>query len=175
MTFCILCECEFEGFGNNPEPLADGSKGDVCCDDCNKKVIAARLSEVIKKNSTLPNRKPDFEDNKVRGWYTSKEEEKFLKKEKGITIFLPNGEEFTLIGFNEIRLKENNKLVFAYKNKNNEAILYFIPYNLTETEYQEAEKLLIMFKSRYLGWNFINLKDNIKSIQKHTKKEEENE
>ena len=48
MTFCILCECEFEGHGNNPEPLAPFSYG-VCCDDCNKKVIEARISQLARK------------------------------------------------------------------------------------------------------------------------------
>jgi hypothetical protein len=48
MTFCILCECEFEGHGNNPEPLARFKDG-VCCDDCNKKVIEARLKQLQEK------------------------------------------------------------------------------------------------------------------------------
>jgi hypothetical protein len=47
MTFCVLCECEFEGHGNNPEPLASYDSG-RCCDDCNKKVISARISDILR-------------------------------------------------------------------------------------------------------------------------------
>ena len=35
---CICCGKEFEGFGNNPEPLVPKSEG-VVCDECNEKVI----------------------------------------------------------------------------------------------------------------------------------------
>lgn len=40
---CCLCgrECENE-WGNNPWPLAE--KG-VCCDECNDKVVAARIAQ----------------------------------------------------------------------------------------------------------------------------------
>ena len=45
MTFCCLCECEFEGYGNNPEPLCEAKFG-RCCNDCNAKVITKRLEEL---------------------------------------------------------------------------------------------------------------------------------
>ena len=39
---CCLCKEEFEGWGNNPSPLANSNK--ECCDECNAtKVIPARL------------------------------------------------------------------------------------------------------------------------------------
>ena len=42
---CCICSKKFTGFGNNPRPLkADGR----CCDECNKKVIEARIREAIK-------------------------------------------------------------------------------------------------------------------------------
>lgn len=37
---CVLCGKEFTGYGNNAFPLADG----ICCDECNNKVIMARLN-----------------------------------------------------------------------------------------------------------------------------------
>ena len=45
---CCLCSVEFEGYGNNAEPLKKG----LCCDKCNaEKVILKRLeglkSEVL--------------------------------------------------------------------------------------------------------------------------------
>lgn len=41
---CCLCGKEKEGYGNNPWPLGDESKGERCCDNCNLfKVIPARL------------------------------------------------------------------------------------------------------------------------------------
>ena len=39
---CCICGKEFEGYGNNPYPVAEDG---VCCDDCNmNKVIPARIS-----------------------------------------------------------------------------------------------------------------------------------
>ena len=40
MSNCSICNDEFEGFGNNAEPINSGQ----CCDDCNwSLVIPARL------------------------------------------------------------------------------------------------------------------------------------
>ena len=41
MTQCIICKRYFEGYGNNASPLAEG----LCCDECNIKVIKARLKQ----------------------------------------------------------------------------------------------------------------------------------
>lgn len=38
---CVICGQEFEGFGNNAEPLAHG----LCCDECNEKVVLIRLAQ----------------------------------------------------------------------------------------------------------------------------------
>lgn len=46
MNKCVVCGKEFEGFGNNPYPLAD--KGE-CCDNCNTKVIIARIKQLQEK------------------------------------------------------------------------------------------------------------------------------
>lgn len=44
---CVLCGESFNGWGNNPEPLADYDDG-LCCDDCNAiKVIPARLGRLV--------------------------------------------------------------------------------------------------------------------------------
>ena len=41
---CCICGKEFEGYGNNPYPVAEDG---VCCDDCNMdKVIPARISQL---------------------------------------------------------------------------------------------------------------------------------
>ncbi len=42
---CCLCHKKFEGYGNNPAPLADHG---WCCDECNKDVIVARMVEAMK-------------------------------------------------------------------------------------------------------------------------------
>lgn len=40
---CVICGKEFEGYGNNAQPVKDG----LCCDECNQKeVIPARLKQV---------------------------------------------------------------------------------------------------------------------------------
>lgn len=37
---CVICNKEFEGWGNNAEPVKEG----VCCDECNNSVvISARI------------------------------------------------------------------------------------------------------------------------------------
>lgn len=44
---CCLCGKEFEGYGNNPWPIAEEGE---CCDECNNtKVIWARLVELRRK------------------------------------------------------------------------------------------------------------------------------
>lgn len=43
---CSICKKEYEGYGNNAQPVRDG----LCCDECNeKKVLPARLKEANKK------------------------------------------------------------------------------------------------------------------------------
>ena len=39
---CSICNENFEGFGNNAEPVNDGR----CCDDCNNLVIMERIKEL---------------------------------------------------------------------------------------------------------------------------------
>lgn len=42
---CVICGKEFEGYGNNPEPVKSSDEGQ-CCDDCNNLyVIPARMNE----------------------------------------------------------------------------------------------------------------------------------
>lgn len=43
---CCICGKEYEGWGNNAWPLAEGE----CCDECNKKVIEARIEELYKRD-----------------------------------------------------------------------------------------------------------------------------
>lgn len=43
MIKCVICGKEFEGSGHNAEPIKIG----VCCDDCNNKVITARILEFL--------------------------------------------------------------------------------------------------------------------------------
>lgn len=40
---CVLCDKEIKGMGHNPAPLRDKGR---CCDECNGRVILARLSAV---------------------------------------------------------------------------------------------------------------------------------
>lgn len=44
---CCICGCDIEGFGNNPFPISDEGR---CCDDCNNKVIMARLGMLSGEN-----------------------------------------------------------------------------------------------------------------------------
>ena len=40
---CSICLKDFEGWGNNAEPLRSGR----CCDDCNKNVIHHRYLRLV--------------------------------------------------------------------------------------------------------------------------------
>ena len=46
---CCICNKEFEGFGNNPWPLKDDG---LCCDECNMKVIEARLEKLKEREAS---------------------------------------------------------------------------------------------------------------------------
>jgi hypothetical protein len=50
---CVLCDEMCTGYGNNPDPLADASapqeRNKRCCDDCNQKVIRARLYGITRE------------------------------------------------------------------------------------------------------------------------------
>lgn len=50
---CIICGNEFDGYGNNAEPVKQG----ICCDKCNQeKVIPARLKKTnLKEDKEIPN------------------------------------------------------------------------------------------------------------------------
>ena len=47
---CVLCGGAFEGYGNNPEPLAKFEDGRAC-DTCNNDVIIERMLNIQKNNS----------------------------------------------------------------------------------------------------------------------------
>lgn len=49
---CVICKKEFEGYGNNAEPVANGR----CCNYCNMNVV---LPARIVKSGTLIKRNPD--------------------------------------------------------------------------------------------------------------------
>ena len=43
---CVICGKEYDGFGNNAEPVKKGR----CCDECNaRKVLPARIKGSVKK------------------------------------------------------------------------------------------------------------------------------
>lgn len=48
MNKCCICGKIIKGYGNNPYPL-DKTEGAVCCDECNMKVIEARLMQYSRK------------------------------------------------------------------------------------------------------------------------------
>lgn len=47
---CSICQSKFVGWGNNAQPVNDGT----CCDDCNSAVvIPARLTRIWRENNPL--------------------------------------------------------------------------------------------------------------------------
>lgn len=77
---CVICGHDFEGYGNNAEPVKHG----ICCDDCNEKVvIPARLKEMEKMRVGLK--------ESVSPWsHYSKDQLDKVNKEAGIE---PGGDE----------------------------------------------------------------------------------
>lgn len=51
MKHCKLCDKEFEGYGHNGNPLVDG----IVCDNCNQKVVTARLLSIRQKDTETKN------------------------------------------------------------------------------------------------------------------------
>ena len=49
---CVMCNEYKVGYGNNAYPIEIG----ICCDNCNTKVIVARLKELKGKPKTLKSR-----------------------------------------------------------------------------------------------------------------------
>lgn len=44
---CVLCGCEFEGYGNDPSPVVDHG---VCCDDCNMSIVVPARMDAIEES-----------------------------------------------------------------------------------------------------------------------------
>ena len=44
---CCICGKKFSGYGNNPYPLKEDGR---CCDECNNKVIIARLKQMFENS-----------------------------------------------------------------------------------------------------------------------------
>jgi hypothetical protein len=56
MKTCVLCGLDFDGWGNNPEPVARFEEGQ-CCDRCNQTVVLnARIGRI---QMGLPTRDTD--------------------------------------------------------------------------------------------------------------------
>lgn len=46
MKQCCMCHGQFNGFGNNPEPVVTVTNGERCCDTCNHIVILRRINDM---------------------------------------------------------------------------------------------------------------------------------
>ena len=44
---CCICGKEFHGYGHNPHPIEEEG---VCCDECNAKVVVARIAQLQKES-----------------------------------------------------------------------------------------------------------------------------
>lgn len=52
---CVICGKEFEGYGNNAQPVKDG----LCCDECNMKVV---IPERLKKSGLTEAKEEEIKD-----------------------------------------------------------------------------------------------------------------
>jgi hypothetical protein len=84
---CCICGMEFNGYGNNAEPIAKGT----CCDDCNiRYVVASRLFEptdnVSFANATVRQlREKNFNLRNASGIFVE-----WINEESGEIVFTPN-------------------------------------------------------------------------------------
>ena len=71
---CVICSGNYTGYGNNAMPLAEG----YCCDDCNWKVIIARMRgrERVAKQASQARRDAEI------AIYRADEENKRAKKDE---------------------------------------------------------------------------------------------
>lgn len=58
MKVCVICGKEFDGYGNNAEPVADGA----CCDSCNMLVITERLRHIGSPEAIIDRYENDVPD-----------------------------------------------------------------------------------------------------------------
>jgi hypothetical protein len=77
---CVLCKKDYQGFGNNAYPLAEGD----CCNACNKNVITARLAEQLKKSSPMEIDDEELEDDGIEDRGVEAEEVKMEVEEEEV-------------------------------------------------------------------------------------------
>jgi len=73
---CVLCKKHYGRYGHNAQPLADGR----CCDDCNEKVIAARMAMMFGADSVVNHKR-----GKVISMRGSDPRLRTLRKDKDIS------------------------------------------------------------------------------------------
>jgi len=74
---CCLCDGEYTFYGNNANPLAEGQ----CCNDCNNKVIDARLGRLQKPKLKLKLKTFDtIFDRVIGGYFRQNDEARRLQK-----------------------------------------------------------------------------------------------
>ncbi len=47
---CVICKKEYDGYGNNAEPVKKG----LCCDDCNENVVIPKRFEISETSGCNP-------------------------------------------------------------------------------------------------------------------------
>ena len=48
MTKCVICGREFDGFGNNPNPIVDcAAEEGRCCDSCNWRFVVPMRLQIL--------------------------------------------------------------------------------------------------------------------------------
>ena len=118
-------------------------------------------------------RKPDKETELLRMWKTDKDSEEAKEIDEvfkdGIEINY-KGMKLKITGFNVMRDKKTDELIFAYKFEHDEKfILYYSPNN--DERGKKVVKLLTDL-GRLGGYNIQNMEDNLKSIYAEYKIEE---
>lgn len=100
-----------------------------------------------------PDRKPDRETESLRIWYSTKEKEKEIIK-NGFEIITKKGNKLQMIGFSTITHKKTNKILFAWKIKDNHNFLFYSPKKTEKTD-----KLLRQMKQNFPYFNFTDFND----------------
>ena len=121
-------------------------------------------------------RKPDKETELLRMWKTDKDSEEAKEMDEVFKDSIEidyKGMKLKITGFNIMREKKTNKLVFAYKFKHDEKfILYYTPNNN-----KKGKKVLATLSDLAVlgGYNMQNMEENLKSIYAEHGGEQEDE
>lgn len=126
------------------------------------------MKQTNKKPKEIWDNKPDVETESFRAWIPNQKEGSELEKDKGFKI--KHGEYIiSLMGFNLVKDKNTDKLIFAYKLKHEDKlIIYHLCEDISMEDKRKFEEFRDMI-SNILGYNPKSMNEVLKEVdnEKH--------